>query len=224
MRCLHLVSPQEGDDDWREEEVTVAALDTNNLLQLLGVPRVQEGAGEDAAAGDVDYGEADFGADFAGDDTSSTVGTDEYQSESIGEEVCVRPPQRLFLLLSSPPSLFPEDGSLHRHVQGIARKVSQHAAVRVVDKGPGPLWGFCRAWAWDALQEFLSQQGHTWEADTARVILQSPPTGALRHRCPVNNKARLALLYIIGKAKSRAQVEIHLLPPRPLLSHVLASG
>ena len=43
-----------------------------------------------------------------------------------------------------PCSEFSEGGELRRRVQAIARDLSRVAVVRIVDKGPGQLWGFCR--------------------------------------------------------------------------------
>lgn len=48
--------------------------------------------GADDAAGQVDYGTADWGGDFTGgDDSASSVGpSDDYQTESLGDDVCWR--------------------------------------------------------------------------------------------------------------------------------------
>ena len=54
-----------------------------------------------------------------------------------------------------PRSEFNEGGELRRRVQMLARDLSQVAVVRIVDKGPGQMWGFCRQWASDELQNFL---------------------------------------------------------------------
>ena len=120
----------------------------------------------------------------------------------------VRPLPDTFLASVLPPSLFLEDSSLRRHVQQVARDLSQHAVVRVVDKGPGLLWGFCRAWAWDALQPFLSNQEYSRENTSHQDILHTLLDSASACRWPVNKQARLALLYLIGRAKSRTKVEI----------------
>ena len=50
-----------------------------------------------------------------------------------------------FLASLLPPSLFSDDSCLRRRVQDIARTISEHAILRVVDKGLGLLSGFC--WA-----------------------------------------------------------------------------
>ena len=66
---------------------------------------------------------------------------------SLATALHVRPLQDSVLSALLPPSLFPGNGSPRRRVQLIARNLSQHAVVRVVDKGPGLLWGFCHSWA-----------------------------------------------------------------------------
>ena len=45
-----------------------------------------------------------------------------------------------------PRSEFGEGGELRRRVQMLARDLSEVAVVRIVDKGPGQMWGFCRQW------------------------------------------------------------------------------
>ena len=68
---------------------------------------------------------------------------------SLAQALNVSPLQDSFL-----SSLFPDDGSLRQCVMKIARDLSAFVIVRLVDKGPGMMWGFCRAWAWDAMQAF----------------------------------------------------------------------
>ena len=43
---------------------------------------------------------------------------------------------------------FPETGTMLNWTQHIAQQVSKVAIVRVVDKPPVALWGFCRHWMW----------------------------------------------------------------------------
>ena len=92
----------------------------------------------------------------------------------------------------------------------------------VVDKGPGVVWGFCRAWAWDELQSFMGQQGYQKETTSPDSIFQAIENSAKHHAWPLNNKARLALLYLIGKGKSQIQTEILWRPiaasPAPVIS------
>ena len=143
---------------------------------------------------------------------------------ALASALNVPPLQDSFLSSLLPPSIFPNDGSLRCRVQQLAKQVSQHAVVRIVDKGPGLLWGFCRAWAWDALQEFMVKQGYTRESDAHLDILKCFQSQASVKKWPVNAKARLALLYLIGKAKSRARIEILWRPIAAASSPIVAQS
>ena len=114
----------------------------------------------------------------------------------------VTPLSPAYLSKHLPPTLFPEPGTLRQRVRKIASALAPHAVVRVVDKGPGVMWGLCRAWAWDELQSFMRQQGYHKETASPDSIFQAIQSSAKNHAWPMNNKARLALLYLIGKAKS----------------------
>ena len=129
-----------------------------------------------------------------------------------------------FLQTTLPPSLFTEDGSLRGRVQAIARDTSALAVIWVVDKGPGQLWGFCRAWAWDALHAFMREQGYTRATMDAVTIFRELQHDVSHHTSPKNPKACLALLYLIGKAKSGLRLKscgdlllplLHPLSPAP---------
>ena len=57
-----------------------------------------------------------------------------------------------------PPSLWPDSGSAVRSVQSQVTEVSQSHYVRIVDKGVGVPWGFCKHWMWSVLREFLRKE------------------------------------------------------------------
>ena len=120
------------------------------------------------------------------------------------------------------PTLFADPGALRQRVRQIASALAPHAVIRVVDKGPGIMWGFCRVWAWDELQSFMHQQGYHKETASPDSIFQAIQSLAKNHAWPLNNKARLAVLYLIGKAKSQVQTEMLWRPiapsPAPVLS------
>ena len=88
------------------------------------------------------------------------------------------------------------------HVQTIATRLSEVAIVRIVDKSPGTVWGFCRQWIWDETTQTLRTERY---ADTNR-----PPAEVLSSVCALvrgkgwahHDRARLALLYLISKGKS----------------------
>ena len=66
----------------------------------------------------------------------------------------------LDLSSSLPTCLFPETGADLKYVQSVVRETSGVIYVRIVDKGPGELWGFCRAWVWDIVWQFLETEGY----------------------------------------------------------------
>ena len=107
-----------------------------------------------------------------------------------------------------PRSEFSEGGELRRRVQMLARDLSQVAVVRIVDKGPGQMWGFCRQWAWDELQNFLVQQGYTRESRDMPEVLRDLHTAISANNWALGTKGKLALLYLIGKAKSQVPAEV----------------
>ena len=43
--------------------------------------------------------------------------------------------------------------------------------VRIVDKGPDMLWGFCRVCAWDVILPFVTQEGYTLIAGEGQTVL-----------------------------------------------------
>ena len=67
---------------------------------------------------------------------------------------------------SLPVSLFPESGNGLKYVQSVVADVSCMLYVRIVDKGPGVLWGFCKAWTLDVVHEFLHKEGYKPVQDT----------------------------------------------------------
>ena len=120
----------------------------------------------------------------------------------------VTPLSAAYLSKHLPPTLFPEQGALRQRVRQIASALAPHAVVRLVDKGLGVMWGFCPAWALQELQSFMRQQGCHKEITSPDSIFQAIQSSAKSHAWPLNNKARLALLYLIDKAKSQVQTEI----------------
>ena len=104
-----------------------------------------------------------------------------------------------------PKAIFNHSGAMLSHVQAVATRLSEVAIVRIVDKSPGTMWGLCRQWIWDETTQFLrSTKRYT---DTSR-----PPAEVLSGLCDLvrgkgwacHDRARLALLYLIGKGKSLA--------------------
>ena len=68
------------------------------------------------------------------------------------------PPRHLHLHL--PHSMWPESGSALHTTRQFAALVSDTHYVRIVDKGVGAMWAFCRHWVWSVLDEFLIAEGY----------------------------------------------------------------
>ena len=55
----------------------------------------------------------------------------------------------------------------------MASTLESAAVIRVVDKGPGQLWGFYPAWVWYQLQAFLVSQGYNRSSSAFSDVLAS---------------------------------------------------
>ena len=103
-----------------------------------------------------------------------------------------------------PKAIFNHSGAMLSYVQAVSTRLSEVAIVRIVDKSLETMWGFCRQWIWDETTQFLRTERYT---DTNR-----PPAEVLSGLCDLvrgkgwacHDRARLALLYLIGKGKSLA--------------------
>ena len=104
--------------------------------------------------------------------------------------------------ISLPKAIFLDTGELLNWVQHIAHQVSEVAVARVVDKFPRALWGFCRRWMWEQLQEFLHKERYQRLSSSAKQILQGLNQLLTRKGWCASGDARVALLYLIGKGKS----------------------
>ena len=80
--------------------------------------------------------------------------------------------------------------------------MSQDFVVRIVDKGAGQLWDFCRQWAWDATGRFLEEGGYESVQQEVSSYMAEAVSNAKTLGCPVNPKAKITHMYLIGKVKS----------------------
>ena len=101
-----------------------------------------------------------------------------------------------------PPTLWPENGSLYRHVQTEAKHISSSHYVRIVDKGVGVMWGFCKHWMWSVLMEFLQKEKYVQCHESAASVQQRVSDLVMARDWQKNPMGKLALLYLIGRAKS----------------------
>ena len=101
-----------------------------------------------------------------------------------------------------PHSVFHTSRGMLSHVQSVARDLSQFAIIRIVDKSPGSMWGFCRAWVWDQTTAFLHAEKYSISTETRGDLLQGLLDLLQSKGWVASDKARLALLHLIGKGKS----------------------
>ena len=101
-----------------------------------------------------------------------------------------------------PCSLFTETGAVLRQLQNLAKHLAQFQYIRIVDKGAGELWGFCGAWVWDQVHDFMLAENFQrsgsspkdWEKHISGVVEKM----SLQR----NRLGRLCVLYLLSKAKS----------------------
>ena len=106
------------------------------------------------------------------------------------------------LHISLPEFLFLETGPDLTHVQRIVDESSVSFYVRIVDKGPGVMWGFCKAWVWDTVCDFSLTEGYQETSATDAEVQAFMKAIGLGNDWPSNNRAQVCRMYLIGKAKS----------------------
>ena len=57
-----------------------------------------------------------------------------------------------------PKATFNHSSAMLSHVQVVATRLSEVAIVRIVDKSPGTMCGFCRQWIWGETIQFLRSE------------------------------------------------------------------
>ena len=101
-----------------------------------------------------------------------------------------------------PRTVFQETGKLLRQACCEAQLISEHCYVRVVDKGSGELWGFCKWWLWGVVEEFLRTEGYIPVQADADTVRQEVADLISEKGWGLNHKGRMCILYVIAKAKS----------------------
>ena len=99
-------------------------------------------------------------------------------------------------------ALFRSSDDMLQHVQHIASQLNKVAVVRIVDKCPGAMWAFCRKWLWEQTRSFLVAEKYAVHDDDRSSVLLGLRELALGSGWVCSERARLALLYLIGKGKS----------------------
>ena len=102
-----------------------------------------------------------------------------------------------------PPSLFPELGTLLRQLRRLSKFLASYQYTRIVDKGSGELWGFCSAWVWEKVTEFMINEKFEdtgWTQDQWTRAIGDAVSDMQLER---NKHGKLCVLYVLAKAKSR---------------------
>jgi hypothetical protein len=103
--------------------------------------------------------------------------------------------------------MWPESREALASVSKQAETICSSLYARIVDRGVGHMWGFCKSWAWDQLEAFLKDEGYTATPDTPNAISQSLKQRIGNQRWYVNPQGRLGCLYLLGKSKSLVKHE-----------------
>ena len=108
------------------------------------------------------------------------------------------PPLHLHL----PHSLWPETGSALHTTRLFAVVVSESHYVRIVDKGIGVMWAFCKHWVWSVLDEFLTAEGYVSSSLSVPQALAYIRSEIKKLRWSADSSRQLPLSYLLGKYKS----------------------
>ena len=101
-----------------------------------------------------------------------------------------------------PPSLFPESGNLLSQLGHLSKFLARSQYIRIVDKGAGEMWGFCLAWLWDKVEEFMINEKFVpagcrqeqWDRRISKAVKDM--------HLQRNPKGRLCILYVPAEARS----------------------
>ena len=107
-----------------------------------------------------------------------------------------------------PAALFSSSDDMLQHVQRVANQLNKVAVVRIVDKCPGAMWAFCRKWLWEQTRSFLITENYTVHDEDRSNVLLGLRELASGSGWVCSERARLALLYLIGKGKSLSKPAI----------------
>ena len=79
--------------------------------------------------------------------------------------------------------------------------------IRIVDKGVGRLWSFCKWLAWGDLQSFLGDEGYVGCSWVANSVIADIKQVVICNNWSPNPNAKLGCLYLLGKRKSLVKKE-----------------
>ena len=73
--------------------------------------------------------------------------------------------------------------------------------VRIVDKGPGEILSFCKAWVWEAITEIVKTEVYCETKETEKEATHLMAAVVAEMEWARNEPAKICRLYLIGKAK-----------------------
>ena len=93
-------------------------------------------------------------------------------------------------------------GDKLRAIRAFAERLTSVVYVRIVDKGPGLLWGFCKKFVWDALLEFMTAKGYVRDSCSVKEYTTKIREMVQSKQWSLNQNGEIALLYLLSEAKS----------------------
>ena len=76
------------------------------------------------------------------------------------------------------------------------------AYVRIVDKHSSAMWAFCRRWAWEQHIRFAREEGYPPVENSVLQVSRLLKERVAECGWKVGTNAQVALMYLLGKAKS----------------------
>ena len=101
-----------------------------------------------------------------------------------------------------PLDLFCESGSDLKRACQLVENLCSLAYVRIVDKHSSAMWAFCRRWAWDEHIRFVKEEGYQPVDKSVPQVSKLLNERVSEHGWKAGTNARIALMYLLGKAKS----------------------
>ena len=87
------------------------------------------------------------------------------------------------------------------------KSLDEVAYCRIVDKGPGLLWAFCRRFMWDEVTKFLHKEKYTPKNISKQQYISKILDDLRVRDWPINPNGNVAMFYLFGKSKSLIQQE-----------------
>jgi hypothetical protein len=121
-----------------------------------------------------------------------------------------------------PAHHFAEPGRDLQFVREQVLTLSQSLYIRIVDKGVGQVWGFCKWWVWGVLESFVRAEGYVTSSASPSDVKSKILKLVEQNGWDGNPQGMLCTMYLLGKAKSLTKAQwlwrgIYAIP-RPLIN------